>query len=166
MPEYITEDPPGSEWWVCLCKNTPDGSGFYPIDETVNEVPPTEDDWKTNCFCCMACGRVIDVDSLQVMRQIDPRHFVAIEDQKPARLARSVLEGEHMVGMISPHLGVVVDASNCIMLRTFLNDGTRDRDITLSDVRALTTALANAQSIVRLREGPPVMPSYEFGADL
>lgn len=53
--------------WICLCKNTPVDDGFYPCDETGEEVEPTKEEWKTNAYVCAACGRIIDQTTLAVI---------------------------------------------------------------------------------------------------
>lgn len=46
--------------WRCLCNNTATTNGFYPCDENGDEVSPTEQEWQTNWYVCLRCGRVID----------------------------------------------------------------------------------------------------------
>jgi hypothetical protein len=65
--ERISHEAGNDEAWICLCKNTPSGGGFYPCDEKGNEVEPTEEAWKTGLYVCADCGRMIDFKTLAVM---------------------------------------------------------------------------------------------------
>lgn len=64
--------------WICVCGNTPSDAGFYTIDEANHEVEPTIEDWKTDEYFCAQCGRVIDVNTLQVTRRLDPDSIVRL----------------------------------------------------------------------------------------
>jgi hypothetical protein len=63
--EVITHEAGNEEAWICLCDNTPSDDGFYPCDETGNEVEPVAD-WSGH-YVCFRCGRIIDPDSLRVV---------------------------------------------------------------------------------------------------
>lgn len=78
MSESIIHEPHDTDAWVCICGNTPSGDGFYPIDAGHREVEPTEKDWKTNQYFCNQCGRIVDQDSLEVVRRLDPRAIVRL----------------------------------------------------------------------------------------
>lgn len=78
MKEHITHEDGNSEAWVCICGNMPSENGFYPIDEDNHEVEPTEKDWKTNQYFCNQCGRVIDQDTLEVVRKLDPKKIIKL----------------------------------------------------------------------------------------
>ncbi|MFD3399832.1 hypothetical protein ACFWUU_04095 [Kribbella sp. NPDC058693] len=67
-PSKITENSYGG--WECLCGNEATAYGFYPINDQNEEVEPTPDEWTTNLYACFQCGRLIDVDSLEIVRQI------------------------------------------------------------------------------------------------
>ena len=69
--QFITHEEHDNDAWVCICLNTAHSSGFAPIDETIHEVEPTEADWKTNQYVCLDCGRVIDGDTLRVVRRVE-----------------------------------------------------------------------------------------------
>jgi hypothetical protein len=70
MAEKITiED---GDAWVCICGNTTHTSGFYPCDEEGNEVEPTPEQWTTNTYVCFQCGRVINQDTLEVVKRVNP----------------------------------------------------------------------------------------------
>jgi hypothetical protein len=72
--EKITHEPGNDEAWICLCKNTPTGGGFYPRDEDGNEVKPTARDWTSGLYICLDCGRIIDPDTLEVVgRNPEPK---------------------------------------------------------------------------------------------
>jgi hypothetical protein len=64
---YITHELGNDEAWVCACKNTPSDDGLYPCDEKGNEVEPTPKEWTTNPYVCHRCGRIIDLDTLEVV---------------------------------------------------------------------------------------------------
>lgn len=66
---YITQSTDGD--WACLCGNQPWESGFYPCDAAGNEVDPTPTDWTTNWYVCAQCGRIIDQDTLKVVKIVD-----------------------------------------------------------------------------------------------
>jgi YD repeat-containing protein len=71
MSEHIKHEPHDKDAWVCICGNTSSELGFYPIDDNNREVEPTERDWTTNQYVCDQCGRVIDKDTLEVVRKLD-----------------------------------------------------------------------------------------------
>jgi hypothetical protein len=74
----ITHEPQDKDAWVCICGNMPSESGFFPIDEENHEVEPTPEDWKTNQYFCNQCGRVIDQETLEVVRKLDPATVVKL----------------------------------------------------------------------------------------
>ena len=78
MSEHITREDGDKDAWVCICGNMPSENGFYPIDEDNHEVEPTVKDWTTNQYFCNQCGRVIDQDSLEVVRKLDPQTIVRL----------------------------------------------------------------------------------------
>jgi hypothetical protein len=41
--------------------------GFYPCDDKGEKVESTPDAWKTDCFVCDRCGRIIEQDMLEVV---------------------------------------------------------------------------------------------------
>lgn len=79
MNEHIRHEKGNLDAWVCLCGNTPSDAGFYPIDASNHEVEPTTEAWKTNQYFCAQCGRVIDQDTLKVVRRLDPALIERIE---------------------------------------------------------------------------------------
>ena len=68
MPkEFITHESGNEEAWICICGNQPPGDGFFPCDETGNEVEPiVGSDWE-NLYVCARCGRIIDMNTLEVV---------------------------------------------------------------------------------------------------
>lgn len=77
--QRITHESGNPDAWVCVCGNTPSDAGFYPINALNEEVEPTAEDWKTNELFCDQCGRVIDQDTLAVVRQLDPTSIVRLD---------------------------------------------------------------------------------------
>jgi len=63
--EVITHEKGNDEAWVCVCKNTPCGGGFFPCDEAGNEMDPIAG-WK-DLYVCADCGRIIDQRTLQIV---------------------------------------------------------------------------------------------------
>ncbi len=79
MAEHIIHEPQDVDAWVCICGNTPSDSGFYPINEANHEVEPTPKAWTTHQYCCHECGRVIEMNSLEVVRRINPKDFMLLD---------------------------------------------------------------------------------------
>jgi hypothetical protein len=73
MAEFITAEAEDRDAWHCMCKNTPTGGGFYPCDESGNEMEPNiGSDWK-GLYVCADCGRIINQDTLEVVgRNLHP----------------------------------------------------------------------------------------------
>ena len=68
---HITAD--DQDFWTCVCGNQPDRDGFYPCDESGNQVEPTPEEWKKPLYVCAACGRIIDQETLAVVgRDLHP----------------------------------------------------------------------------------------------
>jgi hypothetical protein len=65
--EHITHEAGNDEAWVCLCGNTPDSDGFFPCDKEGNEMEPVIGSAWAGLYVCGGCGRIIDVDTLQVI---------------------------------------------------------------------------------------------------
>jgi hypothetical protein len=78
MKELISRETGDKDAWVCICGNMPSEDGFYPIDDDNHEVEPTPEDWLTNQYYCNRCGRVIDQDTLEVVRKLDPKKIVKL----------------------------------------------------------------------------------------
>ncbi len=78
MSEHIKREKADKDAWVCICGNTPADDGFYPINEDDREVEPTPEEWKTNQYFCDRCGRVIDQNTLEVVKKLDPDSIVRI----------------------------------------------------------------------------------------
>ena len=70
--EFITHEAGNDEAWVCICGNLPADGGFYPCDESGNEVEPVEG-WE-GLYVCADCGRIIRYESLEVIgRNPEPK---------------------------------------------------------------------------------------------
>jgi len=65
--EFITHEAGNEEAWICICKNRPEGAGFYPCDNAGNMVEPTDRDWPDPLYVCDDCGRIIHVTTLEVL---------------------------------------------------------------------------------------------------
>lgn len=79
MSEHITHENDNPEAWVCICGNTPSSDGFYPINSKNEEVEPVPEDWDTNQLFCNKCGRVIDQDTLEVVKQLEPASIARLD---------------------------------------------------------------------------------------
>jgi hypothetical protein len=65
--ENIIHEAGDKDAWICICGNRPASDGFYTCDKDGNEVDPTPKDWKTNWYVCARCGRMIDLNTLEVV---------------------------------------------------------------------------------------------------
>jgi len=74
---HILHEAGNKEAWICICGNTPEEDGFYPCDKDGNEVDPTPQHWKTDWYVCASCGRMIDVDTLEVVGRNEHPRFLA-----------------------------------------------------------------------------------------
>jgi hypothetical protein len=45
--------------WRCICGNTPLGDGFFPCNESGNEMEPAIGSGWTDLYVCARCGRII-----------------------------------------------------------------------------------------------------------
>jgi hypothetical protein len=63
--EHITHERGIDEAWICRCKNTPLGDGFFPCDNEGKEQEPVAG-WN-DLYVCARCGRIIDQKRLQVV---------------------------------------------------------------------------------------------------
>ena len=61
----ITHD--GDDCWVCTCRNTCIGSGFFTCDEKGNQVEPIRGEWTTSCYVCFDCGNIINQGTLEIV---------------------------------------------------------------------------------------------------
>jgi hypothetical protein len=80
MTEFITVENADDDWWICVCGNEPDGSGFWPCDANGNGVSIDIDgSWDGHSHVCVECGRIFTTPSMQVIgRNPDPIPFEAI----------------------------------------------------------------------------------------
>ena len=60
-----------SDWFHCICNNSPDLDGFTPC---LADGTPTEPsgDWDGKLYVCLRCGRVINQETLVVSAHADP----------------------------------------------------------------------------------------------
>jgi len=66
--ERIRKDPGNDIECVPSCGNDPSNEGFYPCLYDGTEVEPYVDGaWKGRLYVCNRCGRIIDVETLQVI---------------------------------------------------------------------------------------------------
>jgi hypothetical protein len=73
--EIITHEKNDKDAWICLCGNQPSSDGFYPCDDSGDEIEPTAA-WK-GLYACLRCGRIIEQGSLRVVgRGSNPRLLV------------------------------------------------------------------------------------------
>lgn len=66
----LGENEDGEKGLECLCGNTTAhvmGSGFVPCDPSGNEVELTDETWTTHKAICPDCGRIFDVDTLEIL---------------------------------------------------------------------------------------------------
>ena len=63
--EFLTREAGSRDAWICICGNEPHSDGFYPCNETGDEVEP-KSGWK-GLYVCHRCGRIIEQDSLAVI---------------------------------------------------------------------------------------------------
>jgi hypothetical protein len=65
--EFIMTHKTDLDAWRCICGNTPVGNGFFPCDESGNEIEPTIGSGWTDLYVCARCGRIIKQGTLQVV---------------------------------------------------------------------------------------------------
>ncbi len=61
---------------ICVCRNDPTGTGFYPCLQDGTVVEPTGDIWLGDLYACGDCGRIISIRKLDVVGRRDPRMIV------------------------------------------------------------------------------------------
>lgn len=54
---------------LCLCGNSDLGDGFFPCDESGNEMLPDIGSNWMDLYVCARCGRIIDQKTLRVIGQ-------------------------------------------------------------------------------------------------
>jgi len=67
ITEKITHEPKDKGAWICICGNRPAYGGFYPCDVKGNEIEPTTGSGWKNLYVCDDCGRIINMDTLDVV---------------------------------------------------------------------------------------------------
>ena len=65
--EKIKHEANNDEAWICICKNTPSDSGFYPCNDEGNEIEPTKRSGWSGLYVCGDCGRIIESETLEVV---------------------------------------------------------------------------------------------------
>ncbi len=65
--EFIKVDKKDPDSWVCICGNTPTSDGFFPCNESGNEMEPTKGSGWAGLYVCAQCGRIIKQDELAVV---------------------------------------------------------------------------------------------------
>lgn len=65
--EQIKHEKGDKDAWICICKNTPIGSGFDTCDENGNYLEPMLGNGWNGFYCCADCGRIINQDTLEVV---------------------------------------------------------------------------------------------------
>lgn len=75
--ERILHEAGNDEAWVCICRNTPSGSGFYPCDRAGREIEPTEANAWSGLYLCLDCGRIIDQKTLEVVGKCNKPQLVS-----------------------------------------------------------------------------------------
>ena len=65
--EKITHEPQDEDAWICLCGNTPSDDGFYPCDDTGQEIEPVLGSGWDELYVCGRCKRLIRQSTLAVV---------------------------------------------------------------------------------------------------
>lgn len=65
LVEFLTRDK--NQDLLCICENVPWELGFVPCDELGEEVDPTPEKWKSDLYVCDQCGRIFNIETLQVI---------------------------------------------------------------------------------------------------
>lgn len=74
--ENISNLPDDDGAWVCLCNNKPADEGFYPVNRQFIVVDPVAELWDSTNYVCCRCGRVINMDTLEVVARVNPARLV------------------------------------------------------------------------------------------
>lgn len=75
--ERITHEEGNEEAWVCVCGNRPTEDGFYPCDKNGNEIEPVVGSNWESLYVCAQCGRIISLNTLEVIGQNPNPQFLA-----------------------------------------------------------------------------------------
>jgi len=67
---HITHESQDEDAWVCLCGNTSFDSGFAPVNNDHVVVEPVIGEWDTRNYVCLECGRVIDMNALEIVDRV------------------------------------------------------------------------------------------------
>jgi len=79
-PEYILEISDGS--WECRCGNTQDFEGFETCTESGRFVEPELGPWDGSLHLCTRCHRVINGDTLEILRSASESIIEANEEYR------------------------------------------------------------------------------------
>lgn len=71
MKTFITHEKGNDEAWICVCRNTPTGAGFYPVNSKGEQCEPTKEEWDTDNYICNNCGRIINPDTFEVVGMVE-----------------------------------------------------------------------------------------------
>ena len=66
LKQSITHELNDNGAWICVCKNTPSGDGFFPCDDMGNEVEPLVGSNWNDKYICASCGRIINQYTLEI----------------------------------------------------------------------------------------------------
>jgi hypothetical protein len=70
-PEYINGD---TNWFVCLCGNTPDSEGFFACKQNGEITSPVVGGlWNGKTYVCGQCDRIIVENNLRVIGECSER---------------------------------------------------------------------------------------------
>jgi hypothetical protein len=65
--EHITAEQTDNDAWRCICGNTPASDGFFPCNQSGDEIEPTIAGGWTDLYVCARCGRIIKQTTLEVV---------------------------------------------------------------------------------------------------
>jgi hypothetical protein len=71
IKEFITHEKHDEDAWACVCGNKPDFDGFYPCDYRGKEIEPVKTSGWNGLYLCHRCRRIIDQNTLRVVRHLD-----------------------------------------------------------------------------------------------
>ncbi len=74
--EHISHLPEDDGAWVCLCQNEPADEGFYPVNRQNVIVDPVAELWDCTNYVCSRCGRIINMNTLEVVARVHPNTLV------------------------------------------------------------------------------------------
>lgn len=54
------------DYWVCVCGNRPEDSGFFMCNDDGRDLSDTPELWAGTLYVCHGCGRLIDIDTVNI----------------------------------------------------------------------------------------------------